>query len=196
MSNVEIATGKYDGWAIHHNADAPEGAQIELPITSDKDGFAQVCIKLAIAEKGQPEGQEEAFAADTIYQTVDPDAPVRGNTESTPFEFAVLCLLALGAESREAINAALGEAFAAGRSSVVIPGLGRAGVKADLNVKYTPSKKPGGEPFRNISVYSRRDVAPDKAKSLADRFKAMGSGGAASPFAPRGTPIAPPAARR
>lgn len=196
MSNQqEIPSGKYDGWAVAHDPEAPEDAAIELPITADKEGSPQVCIRLAIAAKGQPDGQETAFAAADVYQTIDPDAAPRGNTETTPYEFAVLCLLALGAESRDAINKALGDVFARGASAVVIPGLGRPGVKADVKIDYKPARN-GGAPFMNVQVFSRRDVAPDKARSLADRFKAMGSGGDASPFAPRGTPIAPPAARR
>jgi len=193
MSEQNIPSGRYDCWAIHHNPEAPEEAPIELPITADKAGCAQVNIRVALAEKGT----DEAFAAAEVYQTIDPDEPARGNTETAPYEFAVLCLLALGAESREAIAQALGEAFAAGRATVVIPGLGRVGVKADAKVEYKPSRKAGGEPFMNVQIFARRDVSADKAATLAERFKRMGGGAGAAappPFAPRGKPIAPPAA--
>lgn len=189
----EIPAGAYDCWATTDG----EGRAV-FPISADKEGWAQIKITVALAVKGQAEGQEEAFTSTDVNQTIDPDAPARGGVETTPHEFTIGCLLALGAESREAIA----EAFAAGIMSaeqvVIVPGVGAPGKKADAKVHYKAGRAGGS--FMNVSIFPRRDVPIDARAALAEKFKRAGgaaAGKAATPpaFIPpnRGTAIAPPA---
>jgi hypothetical protein len=185
-TNNEIPTGNYDCWATTD----PDSGVALLPITADKEGWPQIKITVAIAEKGNP----EAFATAEVYQTIDPDAPARGGSEKSPYDFAVLCLLALGAESREAIEEALYHGIMSAEQVVVVPGVGAEGKLADAKVTHKPGNN--GGTFQNVAIFGKREVAPDKRAALAAKFKRPAAGGAAPAFVPgRGSQVAAPPPR-
>lgn len=177
----QIPAGSYDCWA------EPTNGVCAFPITADKDGWSQITIKVAVATKGQEEGKEVPFAFHEITQCIDPEAPARGGVDTTPFEFTIGCLLALGATSRDAIVQAIQKGLLSAEGVVIVPGVGALGTKADGKVKHTPAKVGGGT-FVNLSIYPRRDVPPDARAALAAKMAKM-LGGPAT----QGKPEAPPA---
>lgn len=194
MSDTEIPTGTYDCWAIID----PDSGLSTMPISADREGWAQIKISIALAVKGQKEGAEEAFATAEIYQTIDPDAPVRGGIETTPYEFAMLCLLALGAESPEAIAEACYVGVLSSEQVVIVPGVGAPGKKAAAKVTYKDGRN--GQLFMNIAIFARRDVPVEARAALAAKFKRPAAGDQASPaappaFAPRGSAVGAPGTR-
>lgn len=181
QNQPQIPAGSYDCWA------EPTNGVCAFPITATKDGWSQITIKVAVATKGQPEGKETPFAFHEVYQSIDPEEPARGGSDTTPFDFTIGCLLALGATSRDVIVQAIQRGLLSAEGVVIVPGVGALGTKADAKVTHKPARNGDGV-FVNLSIYPRRDVPPDARAALAAKMaKMMGSPAA------QGKPEAPPA---
>lgn len=185
MNESTIPAGKYDGWATP----GPNGEPPAFPITADKDGWPQIKISLAVCEKGA----EAPFDGFDSYQGIDPDQPSNipasadNPTPKTPYEFTIDALMALGAESREAAEAAILKGVQSKEQAVIVPGVGWP-KRCDLAVKYKAGRNGGS--FMNVGIYSKREIPQEKRNDLAARLAARSRGPA------RGTPIAPPPAVR
>lgn len=183
MSNEQnqIPAGSYDCWA------EPTNGVCAFPITANKDGWGQITVKVAVATKGQPEGQEVPFAFHEVYQSIDPDEPPRGTSDKTPYEYMVECMIALGAKSRDDIVRAIQKGLLSAEGVVIIPGVGALGTKADAKVTHKAARNGDGV-FVNLAIYTRRDVPPDARAALAAKMAKLLGGPAAA-----GKVDAPPA---
>lgn len=179
QNQPQIPPGSYDCWA------EPTNGVCAFPITANKDNWPEITIKIAVAQKGQEEGNP--FAFDEITQSIDDEEPARGGSDKTPFEFMIDCMIALGATSREAIVQAIHKGLLSAEGVVIIPGVGAIGTKADDKVTHKAARKGEGV-FVNHSIRTRRDVPPDARAALAARMAKKMGGPAA-----QGKPEAPPA---
>jgi hypothetical protein len=182
-TDAALPPGKFSCWAI---VNKDEDTEIRPSVTADKDGWPQIAVRLAIAEKARKgETQPGSFGERVEYQTIHPDAPARGGIETTPYEFAVRFLVALSGQSSDVVELAMADALESPDKVLVLAGLGS--VVADCEVV----KKNG---FTNVKVFTKREITEDAATSgaakIRERLAARGAGGAkpveqANPFAGR-----------
>jgi hypothetical protein len=183
MSEQNIPTGQYACVLVTDH----EGIS-RSPIVPGNQGELSAELHLYLFAKGS----ETPFAEVTKLVCIDADRPPNANTTTTPYEFTLIEMRALGAVDDGAVDDAVINALASHDQMLVFPGTPK---QATCEVAYKAGSRGTGS-FINLKITALKEVTDDARARAIEAAKARKARSApqATPFGNggRGAPVTPP----